>query len=65
MKPSELRAMGIEELKNKEGELRKEFSNLSIQHSLGSLENPIKLRFMRKDIARVKTIILEMERKIR
>ncbi len=63
MKPEELRAMGIDELRTKEEELKKELFNMRIQHSMGQLENPVKKRLVEKDIARVKTIIREKELK--
>ncbi len=63
MKPEELRAMDINELKKKEQELKKELFNMRIQHSMGQLENPVRMRLVRKDIARVKTIIREKELK--
>ncbi|MBI5598515.1 MAG: 50S ribosomal protein L29 [Deltaproteobacteria bacterium] len=63
MKPSEIRETGVEELRGKVGELAKELFNLRLQHSMGQLENPLKLRLIRRDIARIKTIISEKERK--
>ncbi|HHD11377.1 MAG TPA: 50S ribosomal protein L29 [Deltaproteobacteria bacterium] len=63
MKPEELRAMDINELKKKEQELKKELFNMRIQHSMGQLENPVRMRLVKKDIARVKTIIREKELK--
>ena len=63
MKPEELRAMGIDELVSKEQELKKELFNMRIQHSMGQLENPLRMRLVRRDIARIKTIIREKELK--
>ncbi len=62
MKPEELRSASVEELEGKVEELRRELFNLRLQHSMGQLENPARLRFLRRDIARVKTIIAEKER---
>lgn len=59
MKPSELRAMTVEELREKEKELRKELFNLRFRLATGELENPIRIRSVRKDIARVLTVITE------
>jgi large subunit ribosomal protein L29 len=59
MKPSELRAMTIEELREKEKELRKELFNLRFRLATGELENPMRIRSVRKDIARVLTIMTE------
>lgn len=62
MKPSELRAMTVEELREKEKELRKELFNLRFRLATGELENPMRIRSVRKDIARVLTIITEKMR---
>jgi large subunit ribosomal protein L29 len=62
MKPSELRDMTIQELRQKEKELRKELFNLRFQQATGEIENPRRIRQVRKDIARVLTIITEKER---
>ncbi|MCK4739605.1 MAG: 50S ribosomal protein L29 [Deltaproteobacteria bacterium] len=61
MKTKEVRAMGVEELHSKGKELEKDLFNLRLQNSAGQLENPLKLRFIRKDIARLKTILTEKE----
>ncbi|MCP3678122.1 MAG: 50S ribosomal protein L29 [Deltaproteobacteria bacterium] len=62
MKPSEVRDMTVEELVTKESDLDKELFALRVQNSTGHLENPLKIRFVRRDIARVKTVIAEKER---
>ncbi len=62
MRPSELRDMTVEELRQKEAELRKELFNLRFQHATGDIQNPKRLTAVRKDIARVLTIITEKER---
>lgn len=59
MKPSELRAMTVEELREKEKELRKELFNLRFRLATGELENPMRIRSVRKDISRVLTVITE------
>ncbi len=59
MKPSELRALTIEELKQKEQDLRRELFNLRFQLATGEIENPMRIRTLRKDIARVLTIMTE------
>lgn len=41
--------------------LKKDLMNLRFQHVTGQLENPVKIREMKRDIARVKTIIREKE----
>jgi large subunit ribosomal protein L29 len=59
MKASELRQMSGEELKKKELDLREDLFKLQFQHKIRSLENPARLRQIRKDIARVQTILTE------
>lgn len=59
MKPSELRALAVDELARKESDLRKELFNLRFQQATGEIENPMRIGAVRKDIARVLTIITE------
>jgi large subunit ribosomal protein L29 len=59
MKPSELRALTMDELKKKEQDLRKELFNLRFQQATGEIENPLRMRVVKKDIARVLTIMTE------
>lgn len=59
MKSSDLRDMAIEELCSKDQELRKEYFNVKFQLHTGRLENTAKLPALRKDIARLKTILKE------
>jgi large subunit ribosomal protein L29 len=49
------------ELDNELRKMKTELFNLRFQHVTGQLENPIKLRTIRRDIARVKTVIREKE----
>lgn len=55
MKPTEIKAMQIEGLKAKDESLREELFNLRMQNSTGQVENPLKIRDIRRDIARVGT----------
>lgn len=57
MKFKELSAMGKDDLMVKEADFRKEIFNLTIQKSLGALENPKRIGALKKDIARIKTIL--------
>jgi len=59
MKPTEIRELSEEELKNKESELKDQLFKLRFQHTLGQLENTMKLNNIKKDIARIKTILIE------
>jgi large subunit ribosomal protein L29 len=56
MKPSEVRAMTEDEMTQKEQDLRKELFNLRFQQATGEIENPMRIRTVRKDIAKVLTI---------
>jgi large subunit ribosomal protein L29 len=59
MKAADLRKMSDEELTKKSKELREELGNLSFHHRIRPLENPVRLRQIRKDIARIATICRE------
>ena len=61
MKPSAIREMGDEELAHKETELLEQLFRLRVQQSIGQLDNTTKLRQIRKDIARVKTILKQKQ----
>lgn len=62
MKPAELRALSNEELQRKLEELRSEWRDLRFDAALGRLANPMRIRQIRKDIARIYTIMTERER---
>jgi large subunit ribosomal protein L29 len=59
MKSSELRALTIEELKQKEQDMRKELFNLKFRLATGEVENPKRINTLRKGIARLLTITSE------
>ena len=59
MKPTEIRELADEELKVKELELKDQLFKLKFQHTLGQLENAVKMKSVKKDIARIKTILTE------
>lgn len=59
MKARELRELSEDELRNKERELVDQLFKLRFQHTLGQLENATKLRNLRRDIARIKTVLRE------
>lgn len=61
LKPEELRKYSIEELRKKERELRKELMELRFYKSIGKLDNPARYRQIKRDIARILTIIREKE----
>ena len=55
----EMRDLSKEELTAKAVELKKELFNLRFQQAMGQIENPMRLRTLRKDIAKTKTILRE------
>ena len=59
MKASEVRDMTTIELDTKLADLKKELFALRFQHAINQLDNPTRLKAVKKDIARVKTIMLE------
>ena len=61
MKPEQIREMGVEELKHREKELQEQLFRLRFQKAIGQLDNALKLRQTRRDIARVKTILREKQ----
>jgi large subunit ribosomal protein L29 len=56
-----LRDLSVDELLQKDTELRKELFNLRFQHATHQLENTSRVKLVKRDIARVKTIIREKE----
>ena len=59
MKARELRELSLEELKRRLSDEEENLSNLRFQLSTSQLENPIKVRQVRRDIARMKTVLAE------
>ena len=63
MKIKEIREMSASELTSKLADLKKELFNLKFQHAANQLDNPNRIADVKKDIAKVKTIIRENELK--
>ena len=61
MKISEVRDLSVEDLNKKLAELKDELFNLRFQHAVNQLENPMRLKVVKKDIARIKTVLREIE----
>ena len=61
VKANEIRQMSEAELGSKLKDLKAELFNLRFQHATNQLDNPLKLVVVKKDIARVKTILREKE----
>jgi large subunit ribosomal protein L29 len=62
MKPSELKELTVDELRLKETDLRKELFNLRFRLATGEVENPMRIRAIRRDIARVLTAVTEKQK---
>ncbi len=58
----ELRELSVDELEARARELEDQLFRMRIQQSLGQLDAPVKLRFTRRDLARIKTVITEKQR---
>jgi large subunit ribosomal protein L29 len=63
MKARELRELTEEELQNKEKDLADQLFKLRFQHTLGQLENAMKMKNVRREIARIKTVLKEKSRR--
>ena len=61
MKATEIRKMSAAELESKLGDLKKDLFQLHLQHATNQLDNPVKIAEVKRDIARVKTIIREQQ----
>ena len=62
MKASELRNMSAEQLTAKLKELKAELFNLRFQHAINQLENPMRIQAVKKDIARINTVLSSMDK---
>ncbi|MDZ4288705.1 MAG: 50S ribosomal protein L29 [Prosthecobacter sp.] len=63
MKIKELRELNVDELSTRRRELRQEMLNLRVQQQSGQLENPARLSLLRREVARIETLIAERGRK--
>jgi large subunit ribosomal protein L29 len=63
MKIRELRELSVDELEQKETELKDQLFKLRFQKSLGQLDNPMKIKNIRRDLARIKTFLKELQKK--
>ena len=61
MKAKEIRELSVEQLNEKVLELKKDLFNLRLQHATNQLDNPTKIAEVKKDIARIKTVLRERE----
>lgn len=61
MKIKDLRDLSLEDLQKKETDIREDLFKLKFQHGIRRLENPARLEQLKKDIARVLTVIAEKQ----
>jgi large subunit ribosomal protein L29 len=61
MKKNELKQMPLEELKVRLKDAEEEMGNFKFQLALHQLDNPVKVRLLRKEIARIRTLLRELE----
>ena len=61
MKASEIRSLSVDELQSKLVDLKKDLFMLRLQHATNHLDNPTKISAVRRDIARVKTVLSEKQ----
>ena len=59
---SELRDLTVDDLEARAHELEDQLFRMRVQQSLGQLDAPVKLRFTRRDLARIKAVISEKQR---
>ena len=62
MDVAELRDLSVDDLQERAKELEDQIFRMRLQQSLGQLDAPLKLRFTRRDLARIKTVITEKQR---
>ena len=62
MKAAELRTMSVDALEAKLKDLKTELFNLRFQHAINQLDNPHKMTEVKRDIARVLTVLQEMKK---
>jgi large subunit ribosomal protein L29 len=61
VKAAEIRELGVDELRSREKDLDDQIFRLRIQKSMGQLEAPARVRELRRDLAKIKTILREKE----
>ena len=61
MKQSEIKELSTAELQEKLGEMKKSYTDLKLAHAISPLENPIQLRTLRRNVARVSTELTKRE----
>ncbi len=65
LRPNEIRDMAVEEIEQRRLEIEEELFNLKFRRSFQRLENPLKIRTLRRELARIITILREHELGVR
>lgn len=65
MKMTDINNMSLDEIRRELEDSQEAYSNMRFQKATHQLDNPVKLRYMRKDIARLKTVLKEYDTGIR
>ena len=65
MKAQELRDLTFDEIVQKREEVKKELFNLRLRQATRQVDNPLKIRMLRRDLARINTIVKEHETNVR
>jgi len=63
MKIREIRELSADDLRQRIVDLKDQLSRLRFQKAMGQLDNPMKIRNIRKDIARINTVLQEIQKK--
>lgn len=63
MKIREIRELSTDDLRQRIVDLKDQLSSLRLQKAMGQLDNPMKIRNIRKDIARINTVLQEIQKK--
>jgi len=61
MKTNDLKSLTVEELRNKDSQLREDLFKLRFKHGIRRIENPAKLNQLRRDIARIQTVLAQIK----
>jgi large subunit ribosomal protein L29 len=62
MKVKDLRSLSVEDLHKKNSETREDLFKLRFKHGIRRLENPAKIALLKKDIARIQTVLAEIDK---
>ncbi|MCP4632874.1 MAG: 50S ribosomal protein L29 [candidate division Zixibacteria bacterium] len=64
LKPNDIRDLAVEEIEQRLRDVEEELFNLKFRRSVQQIENPLQIRFLRRDLARIRTILNEHKKGI-